>query len=91
VFEALACGIPLISAPWEDSEGLFPPDCYLTARNGKEVREHMRAIAHDETLRALLREKGLAAIAARHTCDHRALQLLDIYASLNSEPEREAA
>ena len=25
VFEALACGIPLVSAPWADSEGLFPP------------------------------------------------------------------
>ncbi len=23
VFEALACGIPLISAPWQDTEGLF--------------------------------------------------------------------
>src|SRR5206468_4012209 len=25
VFEALACGIPLISAPWEDAENLFTP------------------------------------------------------------------
>ncbi len=25
VFEALACGIPLISAPWEDRENLFTP------------------------------------------------------------------
>jgi spore maturation protein CgeB len=25
VFEALACGIPLVSAPWDDSEGLFTP------------------------------------------------------------------
>ncbi len=24
-FEALACGIPLISAPWQDSEDLFRP------------------------------------------------------------------
>ena len=23
VFEALACGIPLVSAPWRDEEGLF--------------------------------------------------------------------
>ncbi len=26
VFEALACGIPLISAPWSDSEALFRPE-----------------------------------------------------------------
>src|SRR5262249_10062022 len=25
VFEALACGIPLVCAPWSDSEGLFRP------------------------------------------------------------------
>ena len=25
VFEALACGIPLVSAPWRDAEGLFTP------------------------------------------------------------------
>ena len=31
VFEALACGIPLICAPWEDREGLFAPGHdYLT-------------------------------------------------------------
>ena len=24
VFEALACGIPLVSAPWDDAEHLFP-------------------------------------------------------------------
>ncbi len=32
VFEALACGIPLVSAPWQDSEGLFRPgEDYLVA------------------------------------------------------------
>lgn len=91
VFEALACGIPLISAPWEDSERLFPSGCYLTARNGEEMRKQMRAVVHDEALRAQLRSAGLRAIAARHTCDHRAAQLLEIHASLNSRPEREAA
>ena len=25
LFEALACGIPLVSAPWDDAEGLFRP------------------------------------------------------------------
>jgi len=91
VFEALACGIPLISAPWEDSETLFPPDCYLSARDGDEMREQMFAIMHEPALREELARNGLAAIAARHTCDHRAAQLLGIYASLHSEPEREAA
>lgn len=42
VFEALACGIPLISAPWQDSEGLFPPGSYLTVQNGAEMRSTLR-------------------------------------------------
>jgi spore maturation protein CgeB len=91
VFEALACGIPLISAPWADSEGLFPPECYLTACDGDEMREQMRVLVHDEDLREHLRTNGLAAIGARHTYDHRAAQLLDICASVNAAPERQAA
>ena len=35
VFEALACGIPLVCSPWDDAEGLFTPgQDYLVARNG---------------------------------------------------------
>src|SRR5581483_3018914 len=52
VFEALACGIPLISAPWEDSENLFAPGIdYLTALDGNEMTRHMPALAHDAELR----------------------------------------
>jgi spore maturation protein CgeB len=91
VFEALACGIPLVCAPWEDSEQLLPPDCYLTARNGDEMRTRMRELMHDRDLRASLIENGLTAIKASHTCNHRARQLLDIYDSLNLIPAREAA
>ncbi|MBV8800265.1 MAG: glycosyltransferase [Alphaproteobacteria bacterium] len=91
VFEALACGIPLICAPWEDSERLFPPGCYLSARDGDEMRMRMRDVLHDEDLRRALMENGMAAIKARHTCDHRARQLLGIYDSLNLTRAREAA
>ncbi|MCL4402793.1 MAG: glycosyltransferase, partial [Acidobacteria bacterium] len=46
VFEALACGIPLVSAPWEDAEGLFTPGKdFLVARNGAEMRNHLRALS----------------------------------------------
>jgi spore maturation protein CgeB len=91
VFEALACGIPLICAPWSDSEGLFPGGSYLKARDGEEMRMQMGALANDAGLRGSLRRDGLAAIADRHTCDHRAKQLLGIYANLNATDAREAA
>ena len=38
VFEALACGIPLVSAPWRDEEGLFRPgEDFLMARDAAEM------------------------------------------------------
>lgn len=78
VFEALACGIPLISSPWEDSEGLFPRGCYLTARNGDEMKKHILTVLHDEALRTDMVARGLAAIESRHTCAHRSDELVTI-------------
>jgi spore maturation protein CgeB len=82
VFEALACGIPLVSAPWEDSEGLFPEGAFLMARNGEEMERQLRAVLSDPDLAASLRRTGLAVIRERHSCDHRADELLSIHRSL---------
>ena len=85
VFEALACGIPLVSAPWEDSEGLFTPGAdFLFARDGAEMTRHLAALRDDPGLRASLAEHGLATIRARHSCAHRADELLAVIASLAS-------
>jgi spore maturation protein CgeB len=79
VFEALACGIPLVSAPWEDREGLFRPgEDYLTARDGKEMKAQLRALLDDPAAAAQLSERGLERIRARHTCAHRVEELLAI-------------
>lgn len=92
VFEALACGIPLASAPWEDAEQLFTPGAdYLLARSGAEMAQHLKALKHDAGLRAALRTAGLANIRARHTCAHRAQELLAIHARLASLPVETAA
>jgi spore maturation protein CgeB len=85
VFEALACGIPLVSAPWSDAEGLFRPDNdYLVARNEAEMVRHLTALRHDPDLRRALIESGLAAIRNRHSCVHRVDQLLGIAATLGA-------
>jgi spore maturation protein CgeB len=85
VFEALACGIPLVSAPWEDSEGLFTPgDDYLVARSGDEMVSQLRALKADPALRERLAAHGLATIRARHSCTHRVDQLLGIVSQLRS-------
>ncbi len=92
VFEALACGIPLVCAPWNDCEGLFAPgEDYLVARSEDEMARHLRALVHDEDLRDGLAASGAAAIANRHTCAHRVDQLLSIADALQRLPEKGAA
>jgi spore maturation protein CgeB len=87
-FEALACGIPLISAEWEDAEGLFTPgEDFLVARNGNEMRHHLKRLLEDEALAERLATHGRRSILARHTCAHRANELLAIYEELQ-EPAR---
>ncbi|MBW8791982.1 MAG: glycosyltransferase, partial [Rhizobium leguminosarum] len=79
VFEALACGIPLISAPWSDAEHLFRPgQDFVFVRNGEEMSRRLRDILNDPALALSLSRSGLETIASRHTCRHRVSELLDI-------------
>ena len=92
VFEALACGIPLISAPWDDTEHLFTPgEDFLVARTGREMQAHMRAILEDRQVACSLAEHGLQTIRARHTCAHRVDELLRIHADLAGARKQEAS
>jgi spore maturation protein CgeB len=85
VFEALACGIPLVSAPWHDAEGLFRPgEDFLVAHDGPEMERHLIAIRGDADLRQSLVENGLAAIRARHSCKHRVDELFAILSKLET-------
>ena len=89
IFEALACGIPLVSAPWSDSEGLFTIGTdFLMARDEAEMTAHLAALRHDRDLRQTLRNSGLATIRARHTCAHRVDELLAILARLDAPDTR---
>jgi spore maturation protein CgeB len=78
-FEAMACGIPLVSAPWDDVEGLFRRDVdHLVAHSSREMELLLDEVLHDQALAASLREQGLATIHARHTCAHRVDELSTI-------------
>jgi len=91
-FEALACGIPLVSAPWSDSERLFRPGTdYLVARNGLEMRRLLEAVLSRPALASRLVRRGLETIRARHTCAHRVDGLLDICAKLDRPRSGERA
>jgi spore maturation protein CgeB len=80
VFEALACGIPLISAPWSDCEGLFPDGAYLPVPNTEEMQEAMLLLLNDDDIAASFARTGIDAIRQRHTCAHRVQELLTIIA-----------
>jgi spore maturation protein CgeB len=85
VFEALACGIPLVCAPWEDREHLFNPGTdYLVARTGKEMKRRLSTLMLNAEERRTLRDQGRQTILRRHTCAHRVEELLGIIGSLRN-------
>lgn len=79
VFEALACGAVLVCAPWNDAENLFRPgEDYVIAENCEKMTARIEELVRDESARAQIARNGLETILKRHTCQHRATQLLAI-------------
>jgi spore maturation protein CgeB len=87
-FEALACGIPLVSAPWRDEEGLFSRGDYLTAKDGAEMCRQIEALLSDEALATRLSAHGRRTVASRHTCAHRVDELLEIVSQVGQRDGR---
>lgn len=75
VFEALACGIPLVSAPWTDTEHLFREGDFLMVKGGEEMKRALRRLLDDPAAADAQALRGLETILARHTCRHRAEEL----------------
>jgi len=79
VFEALACGIPMVCSPWSDTENLFNAgQDYLSVRNGKEMKRALALLLDNSEWSQKLAAHGWRTIQARHTCGHRVDELLDI-------------
>ncbi len=79
VFEALACGVPLLCSPWTDTEGLFRPgEDYLVVPDGRAMKAEIERLAADEAACRQLARNGLETIRRRHTCAHRAAELIGI-------------
>lgn len=84
VFEALACGIPLISAPWNDCEHLFDEGDFAWAHSTEDVMEATERLLSDPDLAHRQAERGRRTVLSRHTCMHRAVQLTSIFEELSS-------
>ena len=79
VFEALAAGIPLVTAPWTDSEHLFRPGAdYLVARSGEDMAKALFSVVSDPALARSLARSGRETILRRHTVAHRVDELMTI-------------
>ena len=76
VFEALACGVPLLCAPWQDLENLFTPgEDFICVPNGAAMTAEMTRLLCDQAARRQIASNGLKTLRSRHTCRHRAVEL----------------
>jgi spore maturation protein CgeB len=75
VFEALACGIPLICSPWRDTEHLFREGDFLMVKNAEEMTSAIEHLLRDRAAAEAQALRGLETILSRHTCAHRAEEL----------------
>jgi len=79
VLEALACGVPVVSAPWDECEQMFTPDVdLLIARDGSEMERCMEALHSDPEFARFIGANGYQTVVSRHTCEHRVQELLAI-------------
>ena len=89
VLEALACGIPVVTAPWEECEQMFTPEMdLLLAHNGAEVRHRLVALIHDSQYARFIGANGYQTVVSRHTCAHRVQELLRICEFLGARKHR---
>jgi spore maturation protein CgeB len=79
MFEAFACGVPLLCSPWTDLEGLFHPNQdFICVPDGRAMTAEIEHLMKDGLARKQLSRQALDTIQQRHTCLHRARQFEEI-------------
>jgi spore maturation protein CgeB len=84
MFEAMACGVPIVSAPWEDVEELFAPGTYLRAGNDEQMKAALHMLLQDPELASTMADAAYEHLIEHHTCRHRAIELLMIADGIRS-------
>ncbi len=78
LFEAAACGTPIISDYWDGIETIFSPGSeILIARNAEDTIEYLTKIP--EKKRKAIGKKAREKVLANHTAEHRADELVKYY------------
>src|ERR1700730_2469346 len=89
VLEALACGVPVVTAPWDECEQMFTPDVdLLVARDGSDMERRMVALHSDPEFARFIGANGYQTVVSRHTCEHRVQELLAICRELGATESR---
>jgi spore maturation protein CgeB len=84
MFEAFACGVPLVCSPWTDLERLFREnDDYICVEDGRAMTAAIADLIGDRKAREQLSANALETIQQRHTCLHRARQFEEICEELD--------
>jgi spore maturation protein CgeB len=84
VFEALACGVPLVSAPWCDTEHLFREGDFTMAHSPADMLDGISRLLREPRLAEDQAARGLETVLARHTCTHRAQQVMHIFEEIRA-------
>lgn len=86
LFEAAACGTPIISDWWEGLDAFFEIGKeLLVAESPKQITDYLQRMSHDQ--RAEIGKRARRRILSGHTAAHRAAELEDYaYALLNGGP-----
>ena len=74
IFEAAACGVPIVSDPWDGLDTFFTPGSeILVAHNADDV---LRVLTHtSEAERRAIGERARQRVLTAHTAAHRAAEL----------------
>lgn len=89
LFEAAACGTPIISDQWPGIETIFDPRSeILIVSEPKEVVEILRDMPEDR--RRAIAEHARRRVLANHTSEHRAQQLETYYLEASSRRRRKS-
>jgi spore maturation protein CgeB len=74
LFEAAACGVPIISDAWPGLDSVFEPGReILVARSSADVTSYLADVSEAE--RAAIGRRARARVLERHTAAHRAAEL----------------
>ena len=87
LFEAAACGVPVVSDWWEGLDHFFTPGSeILVARSAADVVQHLSSV--DDERRAQIGAAARARVLAEHTAQHRADELEEHVAQVRSTAGR---